>query len=112
MSALTEIWHAIHAIITSADPITLGIAIVVALAAGFVMEGFNSIITTTVAALVGFAALGYVRAVTLGKQEAVAYAHTDWHNFLGLSMMTLVAYAVIFAVLIAIVHFVRSAVLR
>ncbi len=112
MSALTEIWNAIHAIVMSADMITLGIAIVVVLVAGFVMEGFNSIISATLVALIGFALLGYVRAVTLGKQEAVAFANTDWHNFLGLPMITLVAYAVLFAVLIAVVHFVRSAVLR
>jgi hypothetical protein len=53
-----------------------------------------------------------VRAVTLGKQDLTAYAHTGWHDVLGLQMITLLAYFVLFAVLIAAVHLIRSAVLR
>ncbi|MGA7713657.1 MAG: hypothetical protein WCA81_17295 [Rhizomicrobium sp.] len=112
MSALTDIWHAVHAIIFSADTITLVIGIVVVLAAGFMMETFNSIVSSTVLALIGFALLGFIRAVTLGKQDFTAYAHTDWHSFLAMPMLTLVAYVVLFGVLIAVVHFIRSAINR
>jgi len=112
MSALMEIWHAVQGIVTSADTITLVIGVVVLLAAGFMMQSFNAIVSATVLALVGFALVGFIRAVTMGGQNFSAYAHTDWHNFLALPMLTLVAYAALFAVLIAVVHFVRSAVLR
>jgi hypothetical protein len=112
MSALTDIWHAIHAIVMSADTITLVIGVVVVLAAGFMMQAFGSIISATVMSLIAFAVIGYVRAITLGKMDAVPYITTEWHNFLALPMMTLVAYAVLFGVLIAVVHFIRSAINR
>ncbi len=112
MTIFWDIWNAIHAVITTSDMITLGIAAVVLLAAGFMMQGMESLVTTTLIALVAFALLGYVRAVTLGKQNAVAYATTDWHNFLGLPMITLLAYAITFAIGIAVVNLVRSLVLR
>jgi hypothetical protein len=110
MSALMDIWHAIHAVIASGDYIALGIVVVVAIIAGFTIQGLTSVISATFWALVAFALLGFVRAVTLGHQEVTAFATTSWHNFLGLGMLTLVAYAVIFAVLIAVVNVIRSAV--
>lgn len=111
MSALTDIWNSIHGIITSADVITLVIMGVIALAAGFTMQSLSSIVTTTFMALLAFALAGYVRAVVMG-QNAAAYAQTDWHGFLSLQMLTLLAYAITFAIVIGIVHFVRSLVFR
>ena len=112
MSVIWDIWNTIHGIVTSSDTITLALAVVILLAAGFMMQGFESLLTTTLVALLAFALLGYVRAVTLDKQNAAAFATTDWHNFLGLHMLTLLAYAVTFAIGIAIVHLVRSLVMR
>jgi len=112
MSALTDIWHTIQGIATTADTITLVFAVVVVLAAGFAMSSFQSIISATVLSLIIFALLGYGRAVTVGGHDPAAYLTTDWHNFLAMPMLTLVAYAVLFGVLIAIVNFVRSAVSR
>jgi len=112
MSALLDIWHTIQGIVTHADWITLVIIALVAILAGFAIQGFNSILTATVLGLVGYVLLVFVRAVTLGKQDVTAYAHTGWHDFLGVPMMTLLAYFVLFAVLIAVVHLIRSAVLR
>jgi len=112
MSIVWDIWNAIHSIVTSADMITLGIAAVVLLAAGFMMSGMESLVNTTLIALVAFALLGYVRAVTIGKQNAAAYATTDWHNFLGLPMITLLAYVITFAVAIAVVNLVLGLVRR
>lgn len=111
MSVFWDIWNAIHNIVTTSDLITLGIAAVVLLAAGFMMQGMESLLNTTIIALVAFALLGYVRAVTLGKQNAAQYATADWHNFLGLPMIMLLAYTITFAVIIAVVHGVRSLVL-
>ncbi|MBU6298784.1 MAG: hypothetical protein KGJ79_02385 [Alphaproteobacteria bacterium] len=112
MSALMDIWNTIHAILTSADWITLALIAVCVLAAGFAIQGLNAIVSATVLALVGFAVLIFARAVTMGGHPAVAYANTVWHDFLGLQMLTLIAYAVIFAVLIVVVHVIRSAVFR
>ena len=112
MSALTDIWHSILGIVTSPDHISLAILIVIAVAAGFMMSSFNSIVTTTFVALLAFALVGYLKAVTLGHQDAAAFAQTDWHSFLGLQMLTLLAYAITLAVGIAVVHAIRSVVLR
>ncbi|MDE3114195.1 MAG: hypothetical protein KGL26_01220 [Pseudomonadota bacterium] len=107
-----DIWHALVAIFTAGDWISVAILVGIALAAGFVMQGFESIITTTVVALVLFGIAGYVRAVAVGGQNAAAFAQTEWHNFLALTMQTLLVYAIAFAVIIAVVHSVRAMVLR
>ncbi|MGA7673909.1 MAG: hypothetical protein WCA78_02550 [Rhizomicrobium sp.] len=112
MSSLLDIWHTIQAIITHADWITLVIIAVIAIAGGFAIQSFNSILSATVLALIGFVVLVFLRAVTLGKQDFVAYAHTGWHDVLALPMISLIAYAVIFAVLIAVVNLIHSAVFR
>ena len=112
MSIVWDIWNTIRAIVTSSDMITLAIGLVVVVAAGFMMQGMESLASTTLVALVAFALLGYLRMVTLGKQPAVAYATTDWHNFTSTNGLTLLAYALIFAVGIAVVQLVRSVVAR
>jgi hypothetical protein len=112
MSIIWDIWNTVHGIIMSSDWITLGMAAVVLIGAGLIMEGIDSLVTTTLLALLAFALLGYVRAVTLGGQKAADYATADWHNFLDLHMMTLLAYALTFAVGIAVVHLARQLVLR
>jgi hypothetical protein len=112
MTALLDIWHTIQGILTHADWITLVIIAVIALAGGFAIQGLNSILGATVLGLVGFVLLVYVRAVTLGKQDFTAYAHTGWHDILGVPMMMMLSYFVLFAVLIGVVHLIRSAVFR
>lgn len=111
MSILTELWTNVHGIILSGDWVTLAIMVVIALGAGFMMQNYASIITTTFVALIAFALAGYVRAIA-GGQNAEAYAQTDWHNFLGLHMLTLVSYALTFAIVISVVHAIRSIVQR
>jgi hypothetical protein len=110
MSALMDVWHAIQAVVTSADYITLGIAVVVVLVAGFTIERLGSLVSATVLALIVFAALEFVRAVAIGHQDAMAFATTDWHAFVDLRMLTFVAYFVVFGVLIALVNVIRSAI--
>jgi hypothetical protein len=112
MSIVWDIWNTIRAIVTSADMITLAIGVVVVLGAGFMMQGMESLASTTLVALVAFALLGYVRAVTLGKQPAAAYATADWHNFTTMNGLTLLSYVLIFAVSVAAVQLVRSVVMR
>ena len=112
MSALLDIWHTIQGIMTHADWITLAMIAVVAVAAGFAIQSLNSVLSATVLGLVGFALLVFVRTVTLGKQDLTAYAHTGWHDILALPMITFFAYFIIFAVLIGVVHVIRSVVIR
>jgi hypothetical protein len=108
MSILWEIWNTIHGLVTSSDWITLGIGVVVVLGAGFMMQGMESIASTTLIALLAFALLGYVRAVTLGKQPAAAFATADWHSFATMPSLTLLSYALIFGAGVAVVQIVRS----
>jgi hypothetical protein len=103
-----DIWHTAQGILTTSDVITLGIMAVVAIGAGFMMQSLGSIVTTTVVALVAFALVSYARAVTLGGQNASAYATTDWQAFQNLHMLQLLAYSVTFAVVIAVAHTARS----
>jgi hypothetical protein len=112
MSLLTDLWNTIHGILTSSGMIMLVIGALIVLAAGFMMQNFGSIVTTTFVALLAFALAGYVEAVVVGHQNASAFATTEWNSFLALHMLTLLAFTVLFGVLIAVVHLVRSLVLR
>jgi hypothetical protein len=112
MSALHQIWFAIKGLIVSADPITIGIALVVILIAGLVLGRFGNLLNGTALALIGFAFVKYIVTVFRGGVDAVDTARADWNAFVHFSVLTLLAYVVVFAVLIAIVHFIRSAVNR
>ncbi|HTU00112.1 MAG TPA: hypothetical protein VMF58_18830 [Rhizomicrobium sp.] len=112
MSIIWDIWNTIHAIVTSSSMVMLIIGVVIMLGAAFMMQGLESLATTTLVALIAFALLGYVYAVTVGKQPAAAYATTDWHNFATMNGLTLLAYGLIFAVGIAVANLVLSVVRR
>src|SRR5580704_19414234 len=103
MSILTDIWGAIHAILTTSGVIPLVLMAVVAIAAGFMMQSFNSIVSATVIAMLAFALATYAYSVVRGA-NATASAQADWHSFLDLHMLTLPAYTLTFAVAIAIEH--------
>jgi hypothetical protein len=111
MSVLMDIWTAVHGIISTSGMIPLVLMAVIALAAGFMMQNFNSILSATLIAMVAFALATYAYAVARGA-SAVASAEADWHSFLGLHTVTLLAYALTFAVAIGVVHAVRSLVMR
>jgi hypothetical protein len=111
MSIVMDIWGAIHSILTTSGAIPLAFMAVIALAAGFMMQSFNSILSATIIAMVAFALATYAFAVARGA-SAAASAQADWSNFLGLHMLTLLAYAITFAIAIAVVHGIRSAVMR
>jgi hypothetical protein len=110
MSSVMDVWNSITGIFTTADWITLAMMAVVAIGAGVIMQEFGAIVTTTIVALIVFALAVYARAVLLGGQNAAQLADKNWHGFLGLPVETVIAYAIPFAVAIAIVHAVRSAV--
>ena len=112
MFALLDIWHAIKGIIVTADPVTIGIALVVILIAGLVLNGFNNILNGTVASLVGFAAIKYFDAILRSGQDPAAYLKADWEAFTKLPVLVVLSYVLVFGVLISVVHFIRSAVSR
>jgi len=111
MPFLMDIWHAIHDVVVSSDWKTLAIMAVIALGAGYMMQGFGSVVSTTVVALVAFALVEYAVAITIGKQNPSAYATADWKSFQELHMLTLLAYGLIFGVAIAVAHTARSLIL-
>lgn len=113
MAALLDLWHSIIAIVTTGDWLTLAIMAAIALAVGYMMENFGSIVTSTFVALVAFGLVTYVVAVAkVGGKNAGTLAETDWHNLLGLTVHSLLAYAIVFAVVISLAHVVRSLVNR
>ena len=112
MSFLMDIWHAVQGIVTTSGLTTLIIMAVIAIGAGALMQSFGSVVTTTVVALIAFALVEYVYAITILKQNAAAYAHADWLAFQGLHMLQLLAYALLFAVVIGVAHAARSLINR
>jgi hypothetical protein len=111
MPFLMDIWHAILAIVTSADWKTLAVMAVIALAAGYTMQSLGSVVSTTLVALVAFALVEYALAITIGKQNPAGYATADWDAFKHLAMLTLLAYGLVFAVAIGIAHTAKSLIL-
>jgi len=112
MDFVNSLWGAIQGIFAHPDWITYAIIAVIALAAGFIMDGIGSLITVTVIALAVFGIAGYVREVALNGANASAYADTTLHNFEVLQMLTVLAYAIVFAIAIGVVNVVRSLVFR
>jgi hypothetical protein len=111
MSELVSLWHSITGIVTSADVVTLIIMAIIAIGAGFAMQSMGTIITATFGALVIFGIAEFAREAIKGK-SATTLAQTDWHSLLGMQVGALIAYAILFGVVIAIVHTVRSLVMR
>lgn len=110
MSALWDIWNTILHIIHSADTITLVIMAVAALGAGFVTMELSSVIPTTIVALIGFFILTFLRGVLLQHASAGPLWDAGWHAFTVMPALVLLAYAIIFGVIIAIVSTIRNAV--
>ena len=112
MSFLMDIWHAVQAIVTTAGPLNLAIMAVIAIGAGAMMQSMGSVVNTTLVALIAYALVQYVLAITVGKNNAAAYATTDWQAFQALKMLTLLAYALLFGVVVAVAHTARSLISR
>jgi hypothetical protein len=112
MEFVNDLWAAIQAIFTHADYITLAIIAVIGIAAGFTMVGPGGIVTVTVIALIAYGVANYIRGVALGGQNASAFATENLHNLETLQMLTVLAYAVVFAVVILVVNIIRSLVIR
>lgn len=110
MSAVTDLWNAIHAIISSGDWVTLAILAVVAIAMAFFSDGLGALATSTLGALVLFALALFARgAIAAGGKDVGGLAQTDWHSLMAVPLQTVLAYAIILAVIIAVVSALKSA---
>jgi hypothetical protein len=114
MSALTDLWNTIHGILLGPDHITLGIIIIVSIGVAFMTEGLAMIVTSTFVALVAFGVAQIIRGAVTGgsKMDISGLVQADWHALMGWQVQMLLAYAIIFAVLIAIFSTIRGLVFR
>jgi|SRR5215469_2476303 len=113
MSSLMDLLHSVLAVVTSGDWLALGIMVVIAIGVGFVMQELGSILSSTVIALALFAVATYARGVVSAKgASAAALAQTDWHNLQSVTVHSLLAYGITFAIMIGAVYVVRTMVAR
>ncbi len=112
MSVLTDIWNAINAILTAGDVINLVIIAVIAIGAGFMIESMGSLIAATVGALIVFVIASFAREVLQHGANAGQLFDVYWAAFKAMSPLVILAYALIFAILTAIVNLVRSLIFR
>lgn len=113
MSALMDLWHSVLGIVTSGDYVALVIIAVIAVALGFAMQGMGGLVSATVGALALFAIATFVRGVAMAHGKGVSdLAQTDWSKLQGVTFHTLLAYAILFAIAIAVVQIIRSVVAR
>ena len=112
MSFLLDIWHTVQGIVMSAGWINLVVMAVIAIGAGVLMQSMGSVVSTTLIALIAFSLVEYVLAIAINKQDASGAASADWNAFLGLHMLTLLAYALLFGVVIAAAHLARTLIQR
>ena len=108
MSFLWDCWHQIEAVVAGWDVVTMAIAAILILAAGLAIRSFGALLNATLVALIGFGIAQFIRGVVQGGTDPGALARTGWQNFLALTMPVLLTYVVCFALLIAIIHAIRS----
>ena len=111
MFVITDIWNAILHIVHSADVITLVLMAVAALVAGFVTTEMSAVVATTIVAMIGFFILTFLRAVLLQHADAGATWTADWHAFTVMPALMLLAYGIVFGIVIAIVSTIRNMVM-
>ena len=114
MSVVMDLWHSIVGIITTSGWITLVIIAVIAIGAAFMIEGAGSLVSATVGALIvfGLATTIYSAATAKGGANWSGMPQADWAALHSVTVPILLAYAIIFAVAIGVLNFIRSIVLR
>ncbi|HEY1630291.1 MAG TPA: hypothetical protein VGF56_03200 [Rhizomicrobium sp.] len=110
MSALTDIWNTITGIIHTSDVIALVIMAVIAIAVAWFSQGMGSILTSVLIALVADGVVTVIRGIVQGgsKTDFGTLLSTDWHNAMIMPTQTLLAYAIIFGVVIGVVGAIKS----
>jgi hypothetical protein len=87
---------------------------VIAIGAAFMIEGAGSLVSATVGALIvfGLATTIYSAATAKGGANWSGMPQADWAALHSVTVPILLAYAIIFAVAIGVLNFIRSIVLR
>ncbi len=110
MSAVTDIWNTIHGIITTPDWLFLATIVVACLVVAWFTEGLGALLSSTIMALVLITLAVFVEAaIKAGGKDIGTLAQTDWAALMKVPTGTVLAYAIIAAVLIAIVSAIKSA---
>ena len=114
MSIIMDLWHAIVGIVTTSNLIPLIIMLVIAVAAAFMIEGLGSLVSATVLALIvfGLATTIYTAATAKGGANWSGMPQADWTALHQFTVASLIAYAILFAVVIGVINFVKSLVIR
>jgi hypothetical protein len=108
-----ELWNIAVQIFSTDDWVRLAIIAVVIIAGGFFMSSFGQLLNTTALALLVVAAALFARTMmAAGAGDVQTELQKVWDAFLAMDMKTLLAWVLSFAVLIGIVHLVRSLVMR
>ena len=109
MAILQEMLDILTRVFGSADSISLIIMLVVVVGAGLALGELSRIVQVTVGALaiVGLLRLGY--SLTQGAEPAALPA-TAWNDLKVMSVGDLTVYFLAFAIVISVVHVIRSAV--
>jgi hypothetical protein len=110
---LDELWNMAVQIFSTDDWVRLVIIAVIVIAGGFFMSSFGQLLNTTVLALIVFVIATMVRAeMAPDAPDFGTLLQQDWDTFLAMDVKTLLVWFLSFAVLIAIVHGIRSLVFR
>lgn len=114
MSIIMDLWHAIIGIVTTSGAIPLVIMLVIAVAAAFMIEGMGSLVSATVGALIvfGLASTIYAAATAKGGANWSGMPQADWTTLHQFTVASLIAYAILFAVVIGVINFVKTLVVR
>jgi ABC-type transport system involved in cytochrome bd biosynthesis fused ATPase/permease subunit len=114
MSIIMDLWHAIIGIVTTSGAVPLVIILVIAVAAAFMIEGLGSLVSATVGALIvfGLATTIYAAATAKGGANWSGMPQADWAALHQLTVASLLAYAILFAIAIGVINFVKTLVVR
>jgi hypothetical protein len=108
-----ELMTLAQGIFSSDDWVRLVAIAVIIIAAGFFMQGFGQILNVTALALVIFVVVSMVRQLMAPEAPDVeALLQQNWDAFLALEVKVLLVWFLVFGVLISVVYFVRSLVMR
>jgi hypothetical protein len=108
MSLLWDYCHQVQSIVTDWDVVTIAIAVILILVAGSAIQGFGALLNATLLALIGFAVALFIRGAIAGPGDPGQLAAKNWQDFIAMPMLELLAYALPFALLIAIIHTIRK----
>ena len=109
---LEELLNLAVQIFSTADMTHLGIMAVVIIGAAFFMSSFGQLLNVTALGLLIYAVANMALTLVTAGGDFMTILTTNWDAFLALDVKTLLAWFLAFGVLIAVVHFVISLVMR